>query len=68
MKQKFITLHKNEDVFLTTLSLKFREAGYNLTADSDNQKKEEKKDSPFSITPINSDDVWCFNVCKTDRY
>jgi hypothetical protein len=68
MKQKFIALPKNEDVFLTSLSLKFREAGYKLTAHSDSKKKEEKNDSPFSITPINSDDVWCFNVCKTDRY
>ena len=67
MKQKFIARYKNDDVFLTTLSRKFREAGYNLTAHSDSQNKKEN-DSLFSITPINSDNVWCFNVCKTDGY
>jgi len=68
MKQKFIPMYKNKDVSLTTLSRKFREAGYNLTAESDSQKKEEKINSLFSITPINSDDSWCFSVCKTDSY
>ena len=66
MKQKFFAQPKNEDVFLTTLALKFREAGYKLTAQWDSKKKAEKNDSPFRITPINSAHAWCFNVCKLE--
>lgn len=66
MKQKFFAQPKNEDVFLNSLSFKFRKAGYKLTTHWDSKKKAGKSGSPFSITPINSDDVWCFNVCKPD--
>lgn len=67
-KEKFIELPKNEDVLLTTLELKFKEAGYKLTAHRESQKRKEINDSPFRITPINADDSWCFNVCKSERY
>jgi hypothetical protein len=66
MKQKLIAKHKNKDASLTTLALKFKEAGYKLTAHRDSKKKEEKNNSPFNITPINPDNVWCFNVCKPE--
>jgi hypothetical protein len=68
IKRKFISQPKKEDVFLAILSLKFREAGYQLTVDSDSKKEEENSDSLFTITPINADDAWCFNVCKSGRY
>jgi len=59
---------KNEDVFLADLAIKFRKAGYKLTNDSVSNKKKEKDNSPFTITPINSDNIWCFNACNSDRY
>lgn len=66
MKQKFFSQHKNEDVSLTTLSRKFREAGYKLTVHWDSKKKKEKSGSFFSLAPINSNDTWRFNICKTN--
>jgi hypothetical protein len=61
-------MNSNEKVFLTTLSRKFRKAGYKLTALSNSKKKKEKNDSLFRITPINSNDTWRFNICKTNGY